>query len=689
MLVAVLVVGGAIALVPATTHAQQAIITVSDIQYAATVKLGSSGQAALIWQRFLNGYSTTAQLVEDGKFGPLSTAQAKAWQSSRGLVADGVMGPMSRAAAMAQIGSNTPASSFPVGCTSNTGYSATTGLPCAGATYPAGCASGTGYSSTTGLPCTGTYTYPAGCSSATGYSSTTGLPCTGTVVITYPAGCVAGSLYSSTTGLSCTGTVVSSSGEGALTVSLESSPSNNTAIPYSTTAGVMAVKIKATGSDMSINRVDFNFNKRAWLYAEKAGLYDGTTLISEKVLTSSSFDEITVGSNYRLRFDGLNYVIAKDATKYLTLKLTAPSIIADPATLVTVTFATDSIRATDSTGLITYDGVAGTKTFKISTATAGVLTVSLDTTSPKASTMIVSATDTTLDHILNVASFKATNEAINVSALRYTLTSTARNVDLIVSALKLYRDGVFVATAGTPLDADGTACSATTCYATFSDLDETIAKDATVKYTVKADIFKADASAVYYTAGETILATLATATADVTAEDADYTTLVQTTTQTGVSTGTKQHLFVKAPIVTLVSAPTPTVTTSGIAATQTGTFNITFTVKAQGSDIYVDNTLGLLADGSTVTQMSYYYTTAPSSYSPTLSSTATLAAPGYIVVDGTTETFTLTVAMVGGNAFNALSLTGVGFSIATQAQGDLVLNWGLVDFKTPSVYLAT
>ena len=35
-----------------TANAQQADVTATDIQYAATVKQGSSGQAVLIWQKF-------------------------------------------------------------------------------------------------------------------------------------------------------------------------------------------------------------------------------------------------------------------------------------------------------------------------------------------------------------------------------------------------------------------------------------------------------------------------------------------------------------------------------------------------------------------------------------------------------------------------------------------------------------
>lgn len=153
--VAVLFVGVSALTAKVASAAPQAIVTVADIQYAATVRLGSTGQASLIWQNFLNGYSTTANLVADGKFGPLSTVQAKAWQASRGLENDGILGALSRASAMAQITSGAPASAFPAGCTSTAGYSSVTGLACAGVALPAGCTAGALFSATTGLSCTG------------------------------------------------------------------------------------------------------------------------------------------------------------------------------------------------------------------------------------------------------------------------------------------------------------------------------------------------------------------------------------------------------------------------------------------------------------------------------------------------------------------------------------------------------
>jgi hypothetical protein len=79
-------------------------VTAAEIQsITTTVTSGSTGQPALLWQRFLNTYNNS-NLIEDGNFGPLSVAQAKLWQASRNsLFVDGMLGNKSRIAAVEQI----------------------------------------------------------------------------------------------------------------------------------------------------------------------------------------------------------------------------------------------------------------------------------------------------------------------------------------------------------------------------------------------------------------------------------------------------------------------------------------------------------------------------------------------------------------------------------------------------------
>lgn len=64
---------------------------------STTIKVGSTGMYAKNVQAALNACNN-AGLTEDGKFGPMSAAAAKAFQASKGLTADGLVGALSKAA---------------------------------------------------------------------------------------------------------------------------------------------------------------------------------------------------------------------------------------------------------------------------------------------------------------------------------------------------------------------------------------------------------------------------------------------------------------------------------------------------------------------------------------------------------------------------------------------------------------
>lgn len=741
MLVAVLVVGGAIALVPTTTHAQQAIITVSDIQYAATVKLGSSGQAALIWQRFLNGYSTTAQLVEDGKFGPLSTTQAKAWQSNRGLVADGVLGTMSRAAAMAQIASNTPASAFPVGCTSNTGYSATTGLPCAGATYPAGCSSNTGYSATTGLPCTGTYNYPAGCSSATGYSTTTGLPCSGAVVTVLPAGCLVGSIYSSTTGLPCTGTVVSSTGEGSLAVTYDAIPSNNLAVNRGDSTAVMAIKLKATGSNMTVSRVWLNINTRIWLSATTVDLLDGGTVIATLPLSASTVTELTAGSSYQLQFNGLNVVVPNGTTKVLTFRVTRPTLTTADAS-VTITGATSSVRAVDMAGISNTYPLPSDRIWNMAdvAASTGTMTTALSATSPASQSISgLSITTGALTAVkLADFNFKGADSAINITQVVATISSTkpgtivvaegtavtgtgttflstfvvgdiikdSGNNTATISAIASNTGLTVTALSGTLVTGTGAYTSTTAVgnkvasaelrdgtnvlssvalvagVATFPALNIDVAKDTTKVLSVWAQVNPIGLAVNTTAKGSDLKATL---NASLTvASDSGYATV---TVSSADAAGSAQYMFQYAPTITL---GTMTATPSNNGGAISGDFSIAFTVTAPtGSDIYVDKTVAI--SGADMVALSNSGT-ASDVLTVSSSTGGTDSTYGYIVLAGQSRTFTVNGHVPNGTpAYTSFSITAIPWAtlFADTNATDINQTWGLInpDFKTASIYL--
>lgn len=475
----------------------------------------------------------------------------------------------------------------------------------------------------------------------------------------------------------------SSGNEGSVTVTLESSPGNNTEIAYNQTKAVEAIKFKSTGSAMKINRIDFNFNSRLWRYATTAAVYDGSTKVAEMALTQGSFEEITTGSDYRLRM-ALDYTVPKDASKVLTLKITAPSIITNPPVTIIATVNANAVRATDEAGLTQYEPTSAlaTRTFKIKENTTGELTVTLDAASPDESTAIVDDVNTTEDVPLAIVNLKATNNDVTVHELVFDIATTTASVDDVADAIKLYKGSTLVGT--------GTLTTGSTAEtATFSDLDEVIAKDATVKYTVKADM-KAD-DGVNYSDAETISASLTANATSIDAEDADFNSLTNSEIGGTAATGNDQHLYVVAPVISFISASASKTAAQITGESDHGNYTIRFSVKAQGADIYVDKTVTMdasPADGN------LSFEDVASNGAATITSTGVLASSAdeqsnsFKIVDGTTETFTLTVSADTDTAtFLKETLSGLSWGLSNSSLLAGPVTYGFDDFKTDNVYL--
>ena len=621
-----------------TAFAMTGLMMNANTAKAATCDLGTTTMRVGSHGTNVSCLQTILSITADGSFGKGTKAAVMTFQAANNLTADGVVGAMSRAA-----------------------LSGTAAPVVTGATCP------------NGMLLSNNCMAPAASNEALCPNG-----------MTLASNCMTGA------------STVSTSGEGSVTVTMESSPSNGTEIAYDTTKSTMALKVKATGADMSVNRVDFNFNKRAWLYVNKAALYDGSTMVAEKTLSSNSFDQITVGTDYRLRFDGLNVVVAKDATKVLTLKLTAPSIITDPNTLVMITVDTNSVRASDGTGLVSYEGVSGTRTFKVKTATAGSLVASLDTATPAIGTVAVDDVDNTEGVSLLIADLKATGDAVHVTSIPVVMTvavttgttSTAEVVDSVY----LYKDGAQIASATYAADCDD--ASDHTCTVTFSDLDETIAKDATAKYTVKATLKPIDGTIV--TANDTVQATMTIGS--IVAEDGGF----DTVTATGSSVGLAQHMFVTAPQLTFVSATSSMTAGDATAPVQpilTGT--VVFKVKAVGGTIYLNKadttTAGkrALLNGDGGIDMVAADTLTSTTYSISgVSAVSDGTDSYYTITDGNEVTVTATgyVTSLTPSGLQQVRIEGLKWGTVatneTTRSAQTSITWGLDDFHTTDALLA-
>lgn len=571
MLVVVVLGGYALA---STANAQQAIVSASDIQYAATVRQGSSGQASLIWQKFLNGYSS-ANLVQDGNFGPLSVAAAKIWQASRNLSVDGVLGAMSRASAIAQINSGVV-------------------LPGPG-TYPAGCSSNSGYSVTTGQSCAVSTSLPSGCTSTAGYSPTTGAKCDG----------------------GSTSSGVLEGGAGSITLTAKSTYSNEEVVAGDEDVPVLAFEIEADEeSDVEITSAKVEFynsntasSRRLEDYADSVSI-----LMNGDVVGSADAEDFSESSKYYSKTISLDGAIVEAGeTEVFSVAVTALSNL-DSGDIDTDVWGADllNVRFEDGEGVVSTEtgsaaGADESGSFERDfdfddLATSGdlELSLSLGSDSPNAQSVEVDAVTTT-----NVTMLEFTLEAegsdMTIDALG--LTGTAAGVDNtwadMVSSLSLEADGDEIDS----ISAYGDAVDDTTGELNFTNLDLAIEEGDTINFKVVAKIraIAAEAGDNTFEQGDTFLVSfpltdLEDADTDVVDGNGDA---VADADLTGSAVGEIQTFYSSGVQVDMGTVTYESVTDSG-NVTQV-TYNIPLSITSYGDTRYIGLSVEEDNDGDTIT----------------------------------------------------------------------------------------
>lgn len=674
MLAAVLVVGG----LAQTALAQQAVVTAADVQYAATVQLGSSGQAALIWQRFLNGYSTTAQLVEDGKFGPLTSVQAKAWQASRGLVADGVLGTLSRAAAIAQINSNTPASAFPAGCTSTVGYSSVTGMKCdstTAGTYPTGCTSTVGYSPTTGVKCDSTGTTPAG-------------PLAGTAGeisdVNQLSQYSAEEVGENSENVKVLGFDAKASNEGDVKINSVKltfdSNGNNAAdsdriADYLDSVSVLMGSKEVGTADMA------DFTK------DSTGVYSKTVSLSDVVIKAGETEEFyvtvtAVSSIDSSDIDSDSWTIALNNIRY-----------EDGSGLVTTVTSADSLL----TGNMDYDNAGDGVSIAFvsySTASDTELKITIASDSPESQVLETSATADTQDVVLlkGKMEVKGTSDVwLDAIPVTFTIANETSIVE-VTPTVKLTIDGHSFSESVSDTD--------TSEVVVFDNLDLTLTAGTTISFTVYADLNDIQAST--FDEGTTLMAVLGeteTDAATFVGENETGTALADAE-KTGTATGKAQAFYSAGIMVTLVGTPTAVITDQGDPAVATsaqkGTYVITFDVTAFGDDMRIDDDADEdTSTFTTVTQLSYSLSgdanvdDSTATNSLTSLTGATHDTESFLVEQNTTERFKLSVTLSPTTStYSDVKLEGVGWTAgSTDAVGANIYTFNLDEFIAGPIYL--
>ncbi len=362
--------------------------------------------------------------------------------------------------------------------------------------------------------------------------------------------------------------------EGDITVTLAPVPVDNTILEVGgSNQSVLGFEVEAHESDLVLNRVDLNFNKRGWLWVDHVALFDGENAIAGKSTTGpSDFLEVSAGTDYRLRFSGLNVVVPAGTTKTLTVKVGTPSTThtSVAGNSLEISVEANAVRATDGAGL-SQTAPAGPflRTVTVAAASAtGNAVVTLHTDNPSARPVQVNETGTTDAELLRF-NVKAENRAMTVRTMKIGITESASAVQTV----RLYAGNTLLGTAGV-----------TGGLATFTNLSTEIARNVTQEFRVDAT-FKAQnptgASAVY-AEGTTVSASFTpTTAANFVAEDTEFETV---TTSSAALTGANASLYLVVPELALTSL------SNTLSSATLANASVVFSVKALGGDVYLPRT---------------------------------------------------------------------------------------------------
>lgn len=445
---------------------------------------------------------------------------------------------------------------------------------------------GTTTGTTGGTGTTGT-TLPEGCTSTTGYSPITGEPCSSTTT-------------STGTGLTITGE------EGAITVSVNPTPANGVkAYEGDEKVAVYALKVKATGSDVDVQRITLRFGSQPWSTMTNVYLYDGDTQLVSSPLNSTTVSKVS-SSDYQITLTGFasKVIVPVNTDKILTVKVDVlPGVSSSLLGNVNIgTPSATAVRAVDQAGLNQYGGLdnAATwtpgnyRTFSVNASQAAnaTLTVSRNTNSPLSRNIVADSNSEIKDATLLTFNLKATKDNLLLDQIKNIAFKTGSNY---VSPTTVY----LVDDAGTTI---GTATPDKDEEVDFTDLDYAIAKDTTKTFSIKVD-------QTSVSTGKTMRVTVTGDATNIVAEKSNG-ALVTNDYISGSAASYDAYIYTVGPEMALSSQSTTQQNdaTSDQSGTSTVTTVFNIQVTAKGGDVYLPATgaFGIKANNtSAVTQISY------------------------------------------------------------------------------------
>ncbi|MEK7184698.1 MAG: peptidoglycan-binding domain-containing protein [Patescibacteria group bacterium] len=475
--------------------------------------------------------------------------------------------------------------------------------------------------------------------------------------------------------------------DGSITSSLSSYAGNST-IKKGETKDMVAVKLQATAAPVSVTRFDVRFNTRPWLYFGAITLKDsaGNVIATKNLTGSADATEITTGSDYLVRFEGVNIVITPGSDKTLVVTgsvlATTDKLTSDVSVIVSV--PNSSIRTingkgyTDSIGLgtVATSGTSGRTVTLSSTGSTGNILGRLSPTSPDNRIQTTSTSGEITGVVLGKFDFKSENRASTLNTLTFTLKDNGGNRTFSTMFKRLY-----ITDGSQTVQVDSVATSSV-----FSSLTFALPQDTWKTFTILADVADQDD----FVSGAMASSTITVNATNIVGIDSNFTTV----TASGANAVTTNNItFLPAG----ASVTTPVVVVkdvdNGTSASTKKTVSFAFAFNNTGTtDLYLTtDPYRAVATSSTIATTTAFTSVATTTVFSTMTASDTKngdTTSVFIVNAGTSRTFTIaglidtTRDTTAGTKSGVLKLTKVYFGDDTTNIQESNINFGLDNLTT-------
>lgn len=595
-----------------------AFATLASASYDVNLTVGSTGADVVNLQTALMaaGYdipAITSGAAAKGYFGSQTLAAVKLYQAAHGVINTGFVGPLTRG--VLNGGTSAVVANCPVGYT------------CIANTAPV-------------VNCPVGYTCTANPGTVT------------TPVVSTPTAFVADGK------------------DGSVTVTTSSYVSSSQTLKKGDmNKPIISLTAQATVGNVQVSRFDVHFNTRPWLVFSSVTLKDttGKVLATKALSSAADATEVTVGSDYLVRFDNVGTVVTPGVVTTFVVEASVLTS-SDKITGQTVTVTTDvnAMRTINGLGYTDSVGVAQTSSLVMSsTGSTGDLYSRLGAT-PDTRTENISSTNTTVDSTLGVFDLKLENQNGRVSALNFTIQNTVSySATTLFQNVRLYSGSTLLG---------GAYSLATNGTVTFTNLDIPFTAGTWKPLTLKADV-------------------LATSTAFVASSTIDVSTVVgvdsnyNTITLTNASDRSSNNVTYVPNAGITITDITPvkgTVTTPTTGVWLNAYPTISFTVNNTGNNpIYISKTATVALATSTSVAPNASTTVTSISASGSTSGDTTYA---YIINNSRTFTYNFFVDNTNGaGTSKKISITQINYG--TSGASDSVDNTLNVDYGLENAYV--